>query len=281
MIVSRGFSRSLSKCQLILAGFLLVSVSNGFGQASRAQAPTTLHTKTSVSQTTAFEVATVRPSKDGTSVGVRVVPSGKVYIGFATLKALILEAFNIRPFQVVGGPSWLEADRYDVVALPPATSERGDMGKASTRMTLNDEERKMLQTLLVERFGLRFHREITTGPIFVLVRGTKTLQMKEAKEDDLRTRGFHVSMSGGYEEFGTHISIASLVQEVSSTLERPVVDQTGLKRFYNFTVEMPPSDHDEALATTNLMQQLGLKLKTAKGQVETIRIENASKPTMN
>src|SRR4051794_22930862 len=83
---------------------------------SRAQGP-------SAKATPEFEVASVKPSTAGEVGGVYTYPGGRVGFRGCTLKYLIEQAFNVQPFQVSGGPGWMQEDRYDIDAKPPASSK--------------------------------------------------------------------------------------------------------------------------------------------------------------
>ena len=108
-------------------------------------------------------------------------PSGRIYAGQLTLRTLIQYAFNVQSFEVSGGPHWIDEDNYDVVALPPASSQSSGARPAAITEPPNDEQRKMLQTLLINRFGLKFRRELKESPVYVLMRGTKKLQMEDVR----------------------------------------------------------------------------------------------------
>src|SRR5689334_6046583 len=69
-------------------------------------------------QTSSFEVASVKPSNpDSTGpVGVVIPGFGRVTATNATLRRLIYDAYQLQPFQVVGGPEWQNTKRFDINA---------------------------------------------------------------------------------------------------------------------------------------------------------------------
>src|SRR5678816_1377986 len=83
----------------------------------------------------------------------------------ASLRVLIQGAYQMQPFQIVGGPEWIGSEQYDVDAK---TADRPDEGQML----------RMLQTLLEDRFQLRIHRESREMPVYALVaaRGGLNLQ---------------------------------------------------------------------------------------------------------
>ncbi len=65
----------------------------------------------------AFEVATIKPSSpDARGVWIRMPPGDRVDISNMTLKELIVTAWSVQPFQVSGGPPWLESLHFDISA---------------------------------------------------------------------------------------------------------------------------------------------------------------------
>jgi uncharacterized protein (TIGR03435 family) len=125
----------------------------------------------------AFEVATVKPSapldpaalKAGTAhIGTRVDAS-HVDIGTASLFRLICAAYRVWPYQV-SGPDWLKTAAFDIQAKIP-------IGVTTEKLP------EMLQTLLVERFGLKLHRESKDQSVYALVigpGGPNGIKMKES-----------------------------------------------------------------------------------------------------
>jgi len=80
----------------------------------------------------------------------------------ATMMDLIKLAYGFEPDTVFGGPDWLEFDRFDIAAkAPPATSPR--------------EVSMMLQSLLADRFKLKFHKDVRPMPVFALKVGALTV----------------------------------------------------------------------------------------------------------
>ncbi|MDW5267160.1 MULTISPECIES: TIGR03435 family protein [Acidobacteriaceae] len=235
----------------------------------------------------AFDVATIKPSdpNSGGVSGFLSYPGGRVVVGFTTLKTLISYAFDVQSFQIAGGPPWIEKNRYDVVALPPASSESSNLKQPPEKATPSEEQRRMLQTLLVQRFDLKFHRETREGRVYLLVRGNRKLQMEDAKDKDKDPRGGVFTKPGGIadgEAFGINVSMPFLARQLAYDLQRPVVDETALKGSFDFYLEpSDPSNQDIASAIFNAMLRLGLKLKAGKGPVETIVIDSAAMPTEN
>ena len=86
---------------------------------------------------------------------------------------------------------------------------------------------------------------------------------------------------------GTSISMPILTQQFQSQVDRPVIDKTGLKGLFDLRIpvefELPPPGGPPAPLNTNpqVLEALGLKLESGRGQVEVFVIERAEKPSLN
>jgi uncharacterized protein (TIGR03435 family) len=143
----------------------------------------------------------------------------------------------------------------------------------------------MLQTLLADRFQLKFHRDTKEGPVYILAVGNKELKLKPAKSaDDYpwvgSPQGGAISGTG---MAGTNATMMLLATRLTGYLRRPVLDQTGMKEAFDFRFELPRDDSqpDVIASIFASIQALGLKLDAAKGPVETLVIDHAEKPSEN
>src|SRR5580704_1793845 len=117
-----------------------------------------------------FEVATIKPSDpDSTGRWIRMQSANRFYAKNHTLKTLIQAAYNLTPRAVSGGPSWVDSDRYEILAEAPG----------NVRPTL-DEQMSMLRKLLADRFQLRFHREQKEFSIYALTIAKTGSRLKES-----------------------------------------------------------------------------------------------------
>ena len=267
---------------LYLAATACISATTLLGQTSTPPGKTSSQTESGTAQTPAFEVATIKPHAPnaGGSMGFGSYPGGRVVVGYANLNMLLYYAFDVQEFQISGVPAWADKNRYDIEALPPSSSESRTAAQPPMKATPSDEQRKMLQTLLIERFDLKFHRETKEGPVYLLLRNKGPLRLQTPKDPEGDSRGNVLSLDGM--AFGTNISMAFLASQLSRNLERPVLDQTGLPGRYDFELEADdPSNRDRTAANIEEMNRLGLKLKAAKGPVDTLVIDSVSEPTEN
>src|SRR6476619_2180775 len=99
-----------------------------------------------------FEAASVKANKAGGPFMIAFQPGGRFRATNVTLKMLIGAAYGtpqpLPDFQLVGGPKWLETDRFDVIAKAPGDPPPGPQGPPP-QMFL------MIQSMLSERFHLK------------------------------------------------------------------------------------------------------------------------------
>jgi len=232
-----------------------------------------------------FEVASIKPSKeDDRRIQFQFLPGGRFNLKNIPARLLIQQAFNVRDFQVTGGPSWMGSDRYDIVAKAE--------GDDNVPM---EQVRVMLQSLLVDRFQLAFHRESKELPVYALVIGKNGPKFKESKGDNQQQRRV---MMGRGKISGESMSLDMFVTQLGNQLGRTVIDKTGLKGNYEINLEWTPDqaqmfgggdgggDSHPASDTgptifTALQEQLGLKLESQKGPVEILVIDKLEKPSEN
>ena len=140
----------------------------------------------------------------------------------------------------------------------------------------------MLQNLLAERFKLKLHRERRETQIYALVPGKNGPRLTESGPD-----APHSVREGPGRLTGSGVPISALADHLSGPLYqlgRQVVDRTGLKGNYDFTLEWAASDSDapgQSLFTA-LQEQLGLKLEAQRSSVDVLVVDSMEKaPTEN
>lgn len=239
----------------------------------------------SVSTTPTFEVASVKPSTTREIGGVYTYPGGRVAFHGCTLHYLIEQAFNVQPFQVSGGPGWMQDERYDIEAKPSASSKSSISMPPYSKAPLNEEQRQMLQSLLIERFQLKYHRETRQGHVYLLVKGNKALKLADSKHKNAYpwAGGLGGGAIVGDGLAGINESMEDLAKRLSPYLRRPVLDRTGLSGCFDFRTEYSGGDARPDVITMILvsLQDIGLKLKASRGPVDIIVIEAADRPSAN
>jgi uncharacterized protein (TIGR03435 family) len=237
----------------------------------------------------AFEVASVKLAdplgNHPVGVGVFTYPGGRVVGSNCTLGYLIQVAFDTDEIVFPGAPRWYNNDRFEIDARPPATSASRKSNPSSFKNPPNAEQESMLQTLLAERFQLKFHRETKERPIYLLTRGTGQLKLREPKNKNEYSWAGTAAGGGPFENgiAGTNISMAQFARRLTPPLGRPVLDRTGLTGFYDFRYEYTSDDpaHDVIPSILASIRGLGLKLEPSTAPVETIVIEHVEKPSAN
>jgi len=234
----------------------------------------------------AFEVASLKPSgPQSRTIGIYTFPGGRITAENYTLAFLMEEAFSVQRFQILGGPRWIDEDRYDMVAKPPANSKSSKSTPPYPKAPPNDEQRQMLQTLLADRFQLKYHCETKESPVYLLVKSKKELRLLDAKnKDDYPwVGGIPGGAINGKGIAGINISMPLLALRLSRYLGRPVLDQTGLEGSFDFKFEYATDDSQPDVISSifTSIQGLGLKLEPAKGPVQTLVVDHAEKPSAN
>jgi len=226
----------------------------------------------------AFEVASIRPHKGPyTEVAFRI--SGpKVTIVAYGLEGLIMDAYQLtESSQISGGPPWMSADsvRFDIAAIAPGEG-----------VSSNESVRLMLRTLLADRFQLKVHRVTQERPVYALVvakNGPKLKTSAPGEESSVTAGGAktaQITMA--------NVTAERLAIQLSSGLDRPVVDKTGLKGHYDVKLNWipefagpPPPGSDGVNIFTAVQEQLGLKLEPQKASIEILVIDHVEKPSEN
>jgi uncharacterized protein (TIGR03435 family) len=254
-----------------------------------------------------FEVTSVKPNTSGPSRAdtFGFFPGGHFRAVDAPLWRFIAEAyattFQLAPFQIIGGPSWMRSDRFDAEAVAEGHDTR-------------DEDRLMLQTLLRDRFKLLVHRESRQRPIYNLVKVSRDArlgpQLHRSAFDCAALRATQpfalipapagqprpCVMRFGWGQLAangmTMIQLAEI--GLSRYVNRPVRDRTGLEGPFDWTLNWspdsfgtpngagsPPADPARPSLFTALQEQLGLELKSTKGPVDVVVVDHVERPTPN
>jgi uncharacterized protein (TIGR03435 family) len=295
-----------------------------------------------VDKSLTFDAASVKPATPPTPNGRGMVmfagPSGgpgtkdpgRINYPYMSLKNLLMNAYDVKNYQITG-PGFLDTERFDIIAtMPPETTK--------------EQFRVMLQNLLAERFKLTVHRETKELPMYELSVARGGPKMKESppvaptadtdapsqpppplpSQPKIGPDGFPIlpmptggrggiftmMMPGRARLMATRQTMQDLAARLTSQLNRPVTDATGLSAKYDFTLTFAPDGvmgpmgmapppppppgaggndsvfvpEGEAPPTlfAAIQAQLGLKLEAKKGNVEIIVVDHIEKtPTEN
>ena len=206
-----------------------------------------------------------------------------------SLALLIRYAYDLRPFEVSGGPDWLRSDRYDIAAKGD-----GDAGFL--------EIRAMLQQLFQDRFELKFHWETKQTAVYDLV-VSKPGKLHESDPGDCPPLGSQdnnsPSCGGGLRNTpgdtqGRKLTADEIAGSLSFFVGRMVRNKTGLPGKYDVDLRWTPDsvrlessnssptiDASAPSIYSALQEQLGLKLQSARGPVKFLVIDRAERPSEN
>ena len=258
-----------------------------------------------------FEVASIKPNRSGDMFTRIMSQPERFTANGVTTKHLITMAYNVKDFQVSGGPGWINSERYDIEAkVPDSIAEELPKLPPDQR---EEQSRLMMQALLADRFKLKLSHTTKELPIYALVIAKSGPKLKEAKPDDNYPTGIKgpdgralpgMMRMGPGELTGQGIAVKFLVRLLSQQVGRDVLDQTGLKGNYDFMLKWtpepgegmmlagpeganpgaesaPPPESSGPSIFTAIQEQLGLKLEPAKGPVEVLVIDHVEKPSEN
>ncbi len=233
-----------------------------------------------------FEVATIKPAKPDEKGNAILVRGGQFSTINTTLLSLIEFAYDVQAKQVVGGPDWMASDKFDIAAKPDAPGAPSDK-----------QWKGMLQKLMADRFQLKFHREKKEMSAYVLAVAKNGPKLTKSDGDPNGLPGlFFHNLGQLYVQNATMEDFTHLMQ--SAVLDRPVVDQTGIKGIWNFVLKWtadesqfgglgmkvpPPSNAADAPPPlfTAIQEQIGLKLEAMKAPVEVLVLDHVEKPSAN
>lgn len=230
----------------------------------------------------AFEVVSVKPTADleREPIGLFTYAGGRIRATNYALRQLIQDAYDLEDFRVVGGPRWIDEDRFNVEAVPPASSASSRWAPANFKSPPNAEMRRMMQTLLADRFQLKAHKENRMERVYVLVTAKGGHKLKAPKST--AAQPFVSFLRNGLS--GQNATMDQLAARLASILRRPVTNKSGVEGHFDFLIDYPPddagSDHTVRLMRA-LQDQIGLKLETEPGSIEVLVVDSAQKPSAN
>ncbi|MGB7726532.1 MAG: TIGR03435 family protein, partial [Candidatus Acidiferrum sp.] len=213
-----------------------------------------------------------------------------------SLGRLITLVYRVQDHQIVGGPDWLNTEKYDVEAKLNSAEVDKRQGLGNDQQV--EEMRAMVQMLLEDRFKLAVHHETRRIPVYALVLAqVGQLQLAPAKPGDTYVDGAKDRATGRplgpgtllFPEVNSNklvaqaIPIGLLVHWLArEQLDRVVVDKIGLTGLYDITLQLPAKSTNtwsEPALTEALEQQLGLKLEPQESPTEVLVVDSAEKPT--
>jgi uncharacterized protein (TIGR03435 family) len=241
-----------------------------------------------------FEVASIKRSALGSRSSTST--RGLTYTAMnRPVRSILLDAFGLafERFRLVGGPSWIDSERFDITARMPDNTSPADT-------------RNMLRSLLAERFALKFHTETRELPTYTLrmARSDRrlgpglnpsdvdcaALAAERASRREPPAPGANgeappcsFEVDDGWFRARAQ-SMENLIGILSLSVGRRVVDDTKLTGYYDFELKFSLLNSDVASADrrsifTALREQLGLTLESTRWNVEVFVIDRVEHPT--
>jgi bla regulator protein BlaR1 len=295
-VLRLGWSRRLL---LVSAGAAALCLPIFFGllHATPSWAQTTAEAP---KETPAFEVATVKPSVPGETMVMTKSTPDALWVRNAPLIYVIHLAaglLNANDDQIIGVPSWVKTERYDVTAKV----NESDVPKLAKLSRI--EKNEMMMSVLANRFNFTFHWETRELPVYDLVVAKGGSKLREAKPGDTYPDGpkdDQGQSSAGMIRVGLGtvdaqaIPITSLLEILSSLAGRTVVDKTGLAAKYDIKLRWLPegsranpdggggaAGESDVDFFTAIPEQLGLRLVPTRGSVRVLVVDHVDKPSPN
>jgi uncharacterized protein (TIGR03435 family) len=270
---------------LVASISLTVAVPGAFGQASPSAAGASPQPSSTSAKALAWDVVSIRPSKSCTKGSGMMPTADEMQIFCLTPQAIIKLAYGVwGDDQILGATAWTTTTSYDIEAKVDAADV-----VAFTNRTF-DQHNLMLQTLLRDRFMLKVHLETRDLPIYALVVAKSGPRLNEAKANlpgsDAQPMMRMKRDGETLEILATGMHVQSLAPFLLREVGRTVVDKTGLKGTYDFTLQFTPQQSTATDSTapsifTAIQEQLGLKLESQKAPMEVIVIDHIEKPSEN
>jgi uncharacterized protein (TIGR03435 family) len=265
-----------------------------------------------------FEVASVKKSGPmrGGNLGFGMRPGGRFSMSQMPVGTLITFAYGVQRFQLIGGPSWLNSDRFDINAVAEDVPIQPAPPGTPNRMQL------LLRSLLKDRFALVVHNEKRELPVSYLVmaredrklgerlrpstvdcRALFAARAKDAKEGTpfqppKPGEAPQCGMIGGFGRImAGSVAMSNFASMLAGILNRPVHDRTNLTGNFDIQLEYTPDQMpqippgatlppgltlpspDGPSLNTALVEQLGLKLDATRGPVDVLVIDSVEQPT--
>ena len=186
------------------------------------------------------------------------------------VSALIYEAFEPQVYELPGAPGWVFSDKYDVIATTSGPPSK-------------EAHAARLRSMLVDRFKLKARLETQERPVYALVVARPgrlgpalTLSSQDCEAPDAKC-GYSV---GSGKLVATGRSLDTL-NSIRSAAGRIIVDKTGLKGNYDFTLEYTVQSRPEDTPSifVAIEEQLGLKLVPDRAPLTVVIVDSIERPT--
>jgi uncharacterized protein (TIGR03435 family) len=256
-----------------------------------------------------FEAASVKPTGDRGGGRVRPMPGRIVASG--PLSVLMQAAYGVQPFQIAGAPEWVKWDGYGIDARTSGKPDRAQMFlmlqsllEERFRLRIHRESREMpVYALAPGRGGLKLppprdgicSEDAESQPL--PEPGARMQPPGVGSRPAPRCGGLNVTLEPeGARMLGGKVPMSEFARVLSRVLDRTVRDQTGFSGVFDVKLDFQPDEttpvfpppppgtipaETAAPSIFTAVQQLGLRLESAKGPVEVLVIDHVERPSAN
>jgi uncharacterized protein (TIGR03435 family) len=257
--------------RIALAALLLALAPRAFAQPPSTAAPAY-----------AYDVVSIHQNKTESGNTDITIDHNRFSATNVTFRQLLEVAYNIREDMISGISGPVESARFDVEAkvLPP---DSGAPPQISDKQLV-----AMVVPLLTERFQIKSHIEVKTLPVYELTVLKGTPKFKPSASQD--PHDFSINLNGHDNDMALtakNVSMSGLADALADRVHRIVLDKTGLTGQYDIELKWSPddvvdADPDKAISIfTALQEQLGLKLQSTHGPVNTLAVDHVEMPSEN
>ena len=211
----------------------------------------------------------------------------------ATLLDLIVFAYGREPAAILGGPSWIDFDHFDLIASVPSLNASvptpGPIDPATPRLNPYDPMRPLVQQILEQRFHLKYRTEQRPLPGYTMTvakEGSKLVEAKDPAAPPSCKPAQDKATPGQATVTCSSQTIKQLLASFSGVYPHPVIDRTGLSKSYDFTLHlvyanMRARDEYVRMYTEAFDKQLGLVIAPGDVPQPAILIDSVDRPTPN
>ena len=232
-----------------------------------------------------FDVVTVKPSDPNRPGKLFTIRGRHVMTINTSVSDLITFGYSLQPKEVLNAPPWMD-EKYDVDGVPDVE------GQPNIK-----QMRMLMQDVLVQRFGLKFHMEQREMSVYLLTRAPGPIKMTVTEDKPSTPGNFMFRRLGDLNV--TNATMKDFCQGMQeAVMDKPVVDETELTDRYDFRLNWTPDEGQFAQMGgyrapekedpnappslyTALQEQLGLRMSSGKGKVDVMVIDHIEKPGAN
>jgi uncharacterized protein (TIGR03435 family) len=226
-----------------------------------------------------FEVVSIRPNNSMSGNSSSNSDRERLTAVNVSLRSLVVDAYGVKDYQIEG-PDWLRSEHFDVAAkFPEPLPQDPDRYVAAMQ--------SMMQKMLADRFKFAAHRDQKMLTVYALAVGKNGIRFQEVPKSGSSSNSHNNHYTG------TSISMDRFASFLSTRLDLPVIDKTGLQGYYDLKLDWVPERDVQSKGDVRdapagqviqdaIQDQLGLRLERRKAPIGILIVDHAEKiPTEN